>query len=236
MRKLRILNITYYLGISVLLIANLKNYDNHSRILWIVIPIVLFLAIHPFIRKGILLKEDIKPKAKENSIVYEKLIILQNEQCKKEKAIKSKEKELDDKIIKFKKEKYLFEKAIKEVEKELVKISNEMSGVAYERFVGFCLMIRGWKIIKYTKSSHDFGADIIAKTPKGDKICVQCKRYKEPVGISAVQQVYASEKYYKCRMGAVVTNTRFTGPARILADKTGVMLFDNFPSNERYFL
>ena len=55
---------------------------------------------------------------------------------------------------------------------------------------------------------------------------IQCKRYHEPVGIDAIQQVYAGRAYYECHVAVVLTNQTFTSHAQKLADKLGVVLWD----------
>lgn len=99
-----------------------------------------------------------------------------------------------------------------------------MDGVAFERFVGEALEQRGWKVA-YTRTSGDFGADIVAERGK-DRMLVQCKRYNHPVGLEAVQQVYAALAHYGGTRGVVVTNHRFTQAAKTLATSTHIDLWD----------
>ena len=55
---------------------------------------------------------------------------------------------------------------------------------------------------------------------------IQCKRYNGPVGIDAVQQVYAGRDFYECNVAVVLTNSYFSKAAQRLADKIGVVLWD----------
>lgn len=92
----------------------------------------------------------------------------------------------------------------------------------YEKFCGILLSQSGWKVTQ-TPATRDFGADIIAL--RGNiKMVVQCKRYKKPVGISAVQEIHTAAQYYKANYTAVMATSGFTQPAKILAEKTGTRL------------
>lgn len=76
-----------------------------------------------------------------------------------------------------------------------------------------------------TPKSHDYGADIIAERD-GHRYAIQCKYYRGPVGISSVQEVISSLKFYNAEYGAVVTNSTYTQEARNLAEVNGVCLID----------
>lgn len=103
-----------------------------------------------------------------------------------------------------------------------------MDGMVYEHYVGNRLLIEGYTEIDYTPVTGDFGADILACNSYGEKVCIQCKRYAEPVGIDAVQEVAAARQYYDCRKAIVITNSTFTPAAKELADKTGVELIERY--------
>ena len=76
-----------------------------------------------------------------------------------------------------------------------------------------------------TQSSRDFGVDMIAKRT-GEKIAIQVKRYKQSVGVSAVQQVVAGMHKYSCNKSMVVTNNYFTSAAKELASHSCCKLVD----------
>ena len=80
--------------------------------------------------------------------------------------------------------------------------------------------------VTLTGKSHDYGADLILKT--GTKtIVVQSKLYyKNSIGVSSVQEVYSSIKYYNADLGIVVTNSRFSKNSINLANSTNVLLWD----------
>ena len=86
-------------------------------------------------------------------------------------------------------------------------------------------MANGFEIAENTSASGDYGVDILAQR-EGMSYAIQCKRYLEPVGLEAVQQVYAGRAYYECHVAVVLTNQKFTANAQHLADKLGVVLWD----------
>ena len=232
MKKIDVLNLLYVLSVIILFVINLVMFKKDYFDLLIVLPIICFLALYPLIRKVIVVKH-IKSKkytSKHIYIIYEYLHFLQFQYEKRKRNLEENETQLEQKKQAFEQEKKCTKETVEFIEEELTKMSSDMSGESYERFVGFCLITRGWKIIKYTKRSGDYGADIIALNPEGKRTCIQCKRYNSGnVGIDAIQQVYASQKYYDCSCGTVITNTKFTRSACKLAKKTGVVLLENFP-------
>lgn len=104
----------------------------------------------------------------------------------------------------------------------------KMDGTVYEHYVGNLLLIEGYTEVDYTPVTGDFGADILARNPHGEKVCIQCKRYAETVGIDAVQEVAAARQYYDCDKALVITNSTFTSAAKELAYKAGVELKERY--------
>ena len=102
-----------------------------------------------------------------------------------------------------------------------------MSGLEFEEYVAKILKNNGYKIY-LTKSSHDFGADIIVYNlgSKKLKMVIQLKRYSEKIPISAVQEVFAAMFYYDADISVVLTNNYFSNASITLADKIGVELWD----------
>ncbi|MBR0104897.1 MAG: restriction endonuclease [Firmicutes bacterium] len=103
-----------------------------------------------------------------------------------------------------------------------------MDGYTYENHVAKRLRSMGYRDVKITKKSGDFGADILAKDWKGSKICFQCKRYNGPVGVKAVQEAISAKTYYKCSKAAVITPSVFTEGAKKLAETSDVKLYECF--------
>lgn len=120
-------------------------------------------------------------------------------------------------------------KAVADSVKECSRKYDEgMSGIEYEKYVASRLLRRGFKKAEVTPGSGDFGADIVGKDKHGRKVCVQCKKYQGSVGVSAVQEVVAATRYYKCDYGMVITTSTFTPAAKKMAAQTGVILEEGF--------
>lgn len=102
---------------------------------------------------------------------------------------------------------------------------DEMEGHDFEYYCADLLRANGYDHVEVTQGSGDFGADILAM--QGDvTLAVQCKCWDGPVGVSAVQEVYAAKDFYGCMAAIVMTNQFFTGPAREMADRLHVILWD----------
>lgn len=98
------------------------------------------------------------------------------------------------------------------------------NGHEYEHYVAARMEEAGYRNVRVTKASGDFGADIIAYYPSGEKLCVQCKFHAKPVGISAVQEVIGARGFYGCHFAKVVSTSGFTPAAEKLAEKNNVFL------------
>ena len=104
-------------------------------------------------------------------------------------------------------------------------LDETMSGEQFEDYVKEILKKNGYKKVKLTKSSGDYGVDILAEY-KGVSYAIQCKLYTKPVGVAAIQQAYAGCEYYGCDEAIVVTNNTFTRQAVNLSMGNGVILWD----------
>lgn len=100
-----------------------------------------------------------------------------------------------------------------------------MSGIEFESLIIRKLKDYGLKA-EGTKSTGDFGADIIAEDVNGTRFAIQCKRYASRVNLKAVQEVVSSCSYYSCDIGVVITNNTFLKSAVELANKNSVELWD----------
>ena len=99
------------------------------------------------------------------------------------------------------------------------------AGVEFEHEMCRILKKNGFREIRMTKTSGDFGADILAKR-NGLTFAIQCKYYTGSVGVDAVQQASSGCQYYEADLPVVVTNSYFTRNAVQLAEQTGVVLWD----------
>lgn len=105
------------------------------------------------------------------------------------------------------------------------KSPDSMEGVEFEYFCAKLLQKKGFQDVKVTKTSGDYGIDILAEK-EGVTYAIQCKRYSSPVGIKAVQEAYAGKDYYDRMVGAVLTNQYFTSAAVNAAKKLKILLWD----------
>lgn len=105
-----------------------------------------------------------------------------------------------------------------------IDVVDNMPGLGFERFVLAHFQKLGYKG-ELTSATNDYGADLILK--KDDfKIVVQAKRWKDKVGIKAVQEIVGAINHYGASKGMVITNSYFTSNARALAKSNNIELWD----------
>ena len=104
-------------------------------------------------------------------------------------------------------------------------LMDEMEGHDFEYFCADLLRKNGFLDVEVTKGSGDYGVDILAEKD-GVTYAVQCKCYNAPIGVKAVQEVYAGRDYYDRMVGAVMTNQYFTSAAVAAAAKLKILLWD----------
>jgi len=98
----------------------------------------------------------------------------------------------------------------------------DMTWEEYERFVERIVRSAGWRSTR-TPRGGDQGVDLVVERD-AVRIAIQCKRYKDSVPNSAVQEVAAGAKHYDCGHAFVVSNAPFTPAARQLANTNNVDL------------
>lgn len=102
---------------------------------------------------------------------------------------------------------------------------NNLDGYQFESFTKVLLEKNGFKNVSISKSSNDYGIDVIA-TKNDYTYAIQCKRYNKPVGIKAIQEAKSGCVYYDCDIPVVFTNKTFSKAAINLAKNNGVELWD----------
>ena len=102
---------------------------------------------------------------------------------------------------------------------------DELEGHEFEYYCAELLQKKGFIDVEVTKGSGDYGADILAEKD-GVTYAIQCKCYTAPIGVKAIQEVYAGRDYYDRMVGAVLTNQYFTTPAVEAAKKLKILLWD----------
>jgi len=113
---------------------------------------------------------------------------------------------------------------IKEIEGQdgLAVNIESLDPIAFEHYCAELLRNDGWDA-RVTQASGDQGIDVIA-TRKNVKAVFQCKKYAQPVGNGAVQEIVAGKQFEQADVAAVVSNATFTPSAKQLAGTTGVHL------------
>ncbi len=100
-----------------------------------------------------------------------------------------------------------------------------MDGIDFEDYTAGLLRRMGYRNVRVTQASGDFGVDVTAQL--NDELWVfQCKRYTGNLGVKSVQEVFAGAAKYRADKAVVITNSYFTEAAKELADDTNVMLWD----------
>ena len=102
---------------------------------------------------------------------------------------------------------------------------DDMEGHEFEYFCADLLKDNGFAEVEVTRGSGDYGVDILAEKD-GITYAVQCKCHTDPIGIRAVQEVYAGRDYYDRMVGVVMTNQYFTSAAVHAAEKQKILLWD----------
>ncbi|WP_394795085.1 restriction endonuclease [Armatimonas sp.] len=99
-----------------------------------------------------------------------------------------------------------------------------MDGKTFEERLALLFTGQGYTV-ELTPYRGDWGADLIIRRDQ-TKTVVQAKRYKQSVGVRAVQEAFAAKAKYKCSEAMVVTNSTFTKQAIELARANKVTLMD----------
>lgn len=101
-------------------------------------------------------------------------------------------------------------------------------GSEFELYLFHLFQQLGYEEVHKTTSSRDFGADLVFTDRLGRRNVIQAKRYgaNHPVGLSAVQEIYTSMRYYEADRSIVLTSARYTEACRTLAAVNGVKLLD----------
>lgn len=99
---------------------------------------------------------------------------------------------------------------------------DSLDPIQFEHYCADILRNSGWDA-RVTHASGDQGIDVIAN--RGNvKAVLQCKKYSQPVGNAAVQEVIAGKQFEQADLAAVVSNNSYTQSAKQLAHATGVHL------------
>lgn len=108
---------------------------------------------------------------------------------------------------------------------DIMEVIDSMEGHKFESFCATLLTHNGYRDVKVTQGSNDYGIDITARY-HNNIYGIQCKRHKAPIGIAAVREALGGYDYYNCDIVAVLTNNTFSPNAINQAQISGVKLWD----------
>lgn len=97
-----------------------------------------------------------------------------------------------------------------------------MDGMAFERHCAAVLTAGGWRC-RMTARSWDYGIDLLAEA-EGRKVAIQIKKWRAPVGLSAIQEAVAGRAMYRATEVAVVSVSGYRRSAKRLAAANQVRL------------
>lgn len=101
---------------------------------------------------------------------------------------------------------------------------DQLSGIEFEKFLKQLFEKLGYSV-SLTKTSHDYGADLII-TKKNKTAIVQAKCYGKTVGVKAIQEIATARSHYASADAIVATNNYFSKDAIILATENNISLID----------
>lgn len=87
----------------------------------------------------------------------------------------------------------------------------------------------GCTSVRVVGGAGDLAADVLATTPDGRRVLIQCKRYAphNKVGSDHVQRVNGTYRdIHRCQLAAIVTTSSYTIDAIRLARRVGIRLYD----------
>ncbi|SED44490.1 restriction system protein [Streptomyces sp. 2224.1] len=100
----------------------------------------------------------------------------------------------------------------------------------FERMVALLCERDGCREVRVVGGAHDLGADVLAVTPDGLRLVLQCKQYGEDnrVGSQDLQRFGGTcFTVHEADIAAVVTTSTFTGPAVAYPEQSGIRCLDH---------
>jgi HJR/Mrr/RecB family endonuclease len=106
---------------------------------------------------------------------------------------------------------------------------DRMSGRQFEKYCIRLLQARGYRIVAWTGGTrNDHGFDIIAISPRGAEVAIQCKRQKDKLGPDVIRELIGATAsgLHKGRARMVMTNAFVTDGARACAIRSRIKVVD----------
>jgi restriction system protein len=104
--------------------------------------------------------------------------------------------------------------------------ADQMSGTAFERYVGDLLRNDGCSEVTVGGGTGDGGTDMLATEPSRRPVAIQCKRQFAPIAVGVVRQLLGSVSVDAGRASMLLTTAMLTGPAWELARRSGATVVD----------
>lgn len=108
--------------------------------------------------------------------------------------------------------------------KDLLESKGHSNGYEFEAFVAKTLQDAGWST-RLTSKSGDQGLDVLV-FDETYRVAIQCKRYLNPVGNAAIQEIHSAADCFGATHAVVVTTSSYTPAAQQLAQALGVILLN----------
>lgn len=100
-----------------------------------------------------------------------------------------------------------------------------LSWLDFERLIGEYFNRQGYSVAENTKQGADGGVDL-RLVKNGESVIVQCKHWKNKIGVPVVREHLGAVTAQKASRGIVVTSGKFTRTARTFAVENNVGLID----------
>ncbi|GLZ36876.1 restriction endonuclease [Actinokineospora sp. NBRC 105648] len=122
------------------------------------------------------------------------------------------------------------EAALRAERDQRIAVTDGMSGHDFEHWVARLLRRSGCADVRVVGGAGDAGADVVALSPAGSRVVVQCKRYdhvNRKVGSKEVQLFTGTAWFvHHAQIALMVTTTRYTKPAAEVAARARITLVD----------
>lgn len=119
---------------------------------------------------------------------------------------------------------YLFSVSRKKFKPQRISKVNRMSQKGFVSYMHTYFLSKRYRV-EAKPASGVFGADLILFKHR-KKIVIRIVLSKKNVGLSAIQEVVGAVGYHKAKKGIVITNAKYTKPAKRLAKTNNVEIWD----------
>lgn len=95
----------------------------------------------------------------------------------------------------------------------------------FEHLVGQLFQEKGYEV-EVNQGTKDGGVDLLLRGRMGARMVVQCKHWRNNVGVATVREMAGSVQLYGADQGAIACSGRFTSEARKEAESLKILLLD----------